>query len=129
MPAGTTLVSDEVTITVIPSGNQPPTATISAPTDGATFNQGVSITFTGSASDSEDGDVTASLLWVSDLDGTIGDAATFQRSDLSAGLHTITATTTDNSVLSAFDDITITVYPTPVHTVWIPIVLNLSTVP
>jgi hypothetical protein len=107
VPVGTYLVSDEVTITVIPSGNQPPTATISAPTDGATFNQGVSITFTGS--DSEDGDVTASLLWVSDLDGTIGDAATFQRSDLSAGLHTITATATDNSELSAFDDITITV--------------------
>ncbi len=127
MPAGTYLVSDEVTITVIPSGNQPPTATISAPTDGATFNQGVSITFTGSASDSEDGDVTASLLWVSDLDGTIGDAATFQRSDLSAGLHTITAT--DNSDLSAFDDITITIYPSPVQPVWIPIVLKLSTVP
>jgi hypothetical protein len=127
VPAGTYLVSDEVTITVIPSGNQPPTATISAPTDGATFNQEVSITFTGSAS--EDGDVTASLQWVSDLDGLIGTGATFQRSDLSIGLHTITATATDNSVLSAFDDITITVYPTPVHAVWIPIVLKLSTVP
>ena len=91
--------------------NQPPTAVINAPADGATFNEGDSITFTGAANDSEDGDVTASLSWISDIDGTIGTGGTFSSSDLSVGAHTITAMGMDSGGLSGSDQITITVIP------------------
>ena len=99
--------ADQITITVNP--NTPPTAAINTPADGATFAEGDSITFTGSASDAEDGDVTASLAWVSDIDGTIGAGGTFTRSDLSAGVHTVTATVTDSGASTGSDEITITI--------------------
>jgi len=63
----------QITLTV----NGAPTATISAPASGATFNEGEAISFSGSGSDLEDGDVTASLAWVSDLDGVIGTGGSF----------------------------------------------------
>jgi hypothetical protein len=89
--------------------NQSPVVTISAPPDGATFDEGESITFIGSASDDEDGDVTASLVWVSSLDGEIGTGASFSRSDLSGGVHTTTATATDSGGRSGSDQIDVTV--------------------
>jgi hypothetical protein len=67
------------------------------------------ITFTGSASDAEDGDLTAGLSWVSSLDGAIGTGGSFSRSDLSVGGHTITATVTDSGGLAASEQITLTV--------------------
>src|SRR5438132_966335 len=42
--------------------NQPPVATIGSPASGATFRAGQTITFTGSATDPEDGTVPASRL-------------------------------------------------------------------
>jgi hypothetical protein len=99
---------DEITITVNPA-NTPPTATISAPANGATFGAGDPMTFTGSASDAEDEDeeVTASLEWVSSIDGSIDSGGSFSTSDLSAGTHTISATATDSGGLTASDEITI----------------------
>jgi subtilisin len=49
--------------------NNPPTVYISSPTDGSSFDSGVEITFSGSATDSEDGDLTTDLIWTSSLDG------------------------------------------------------------
>ncbi|MGD9050160.1 MAG: Ig-like domain-containing protein, partial [Anaerolineae bacterium] len=60
-----------------------PVVTITAPLDGATYNEGDSISFAGSANDAEDGDLTASLAWVSDLDGSIGTGGSFSDSTLS----------------------------------------------
>jgi len=91
-------------------GNTPPTVTITAPENGASFTEGASITFTGSASDVEDTTVTAaSLLWTSNLDGQIGTGASFGTSLLSVGTHTITATATDNEGLSGSNSISVTV--------------------
>ncbi|MGD9148174.1 MAG: Ig-like domain-containing protein, partial [Anaerolineae bacterium] len=101
---------DEITITVS-EANTPPAATISSPADGASYEAGESIDFSGSASDSEDGDLTASLVWESSRDGEIGMGGSFSRSDLSAGTHTITATATDSGGLNGMDEITITVNP------------------
>jgi hypothetical protein len=92
--------SDQINITINPI-NMAPTVTINAPTDGATFTTGETIDFSGTASDVEDGDVTASLSWVSGIDGTIGSGGSFSRSDLSVGVHTITATATDSGGLTA----------------------------
>ena len=61
-----------LTVTLQPISNQPPTVTITAPANGAAFAFGASVAFAGSASDDEDGDISANLSWSSDLDGTIG---------------------------------------------------------
>jgi hypothetical protein len=91
------------------TGNQPPTATISAPTDGASFTVGDNITFTGTGTDPEDGDVTASLTWNSNLDGAIGTGGSFSITTLSEGAHTITTTATDNGSMTGSDAISITI--------------------
>ena len=74
-----------------------PEVTIAQPLDGAGFLSGTSIDFVGSADDAEDGDVTSSLVWTSDLEGSLGSGASFSRSDLSTGTHLITATATDQN--------------------------------
>jgi hypothetical protein len=97
------------------SGNQLPAATVSAPAHGSIFFEGDSITFTGMASDFEEGDLTASLAWESDLDGPIGNGGSFSRSNLSVGVHTIMAMVTDTEGRTAFDSTTIAVSATGVE--------------
>ena len=92
------------------TGNRLPGVAISAPGNSWTFNAGNSITFTGTASDIEDGDLTASLVWESDLDGPIGSGGSFSRSDLSVGVHHVTARVTDSGGQTASDTVTITVF-------------------
>jgi VCBS repeat-containing protein len=90
-------------------GNTMPTVTITAPADGSTFVDGDPITFTGTASDSEDGNLTASLTWTSSRDGTIGSGGSFTTTALSPGTHTITASVTDSGDLQGFDVISLTI--------------------
>jgi len=82
--------SDDITVTAVPIVNTPPTASISLPGDGTSVVNGTPITFTGSATDTEDGDITASLAWTSSLDGSIGSGASFSLTTLSVGTHIIT---------------------------------------
>jgi hypothetical protein len=89
--------------------NTSPTVVISAPTDGSVVTTGDVVTFTGSASDSEDGDLTANLNWDSDLDGAIGTGGTFGTDLLSEGLHLITASVSDSGGEEGADAIQITV--------------------
>jgi subtilisin family serine protease len=88
--------------------NNPPTADIANPTDGASFDSGATITFTGTASDMEDGDLTDTLSWASDVDGPIGTGGSFS-AILSGGLHTITASVADSGGLTGSTSIAITV--------------------
>jgi hypothetical protein len=90
------------------SKNTAPTVSISSPADGASFALGASITFAGSAIDTQDGDLTALLTWTSSLDGVIGAGGTFSRA-LSEGTHSITASVTDSGGLSGTSKVTITV--------------------
>ncbi|MDH3647975.1 MAG: PKD domain-containing protein, partial [Gammaproteobacteria bacterium] len=99
--------------------NDPPTVVIDAPSPGSSFDEGVSVAFGGTANDTEDGDLTTSLAWTSDLDGQIGIGGSFSRSDLMPGLHTITATATDNAGASGSDQITLTVVPNTPPTIGI----------
>ena len=78
-----------------PGSNQAPTASITTPSDSATFTSGASILFEGSANDTEDGNLTDSLSWTSSLDGAIGSGASFS-AVLSDGAHSITASVTDS---------------------------------
>jgi subtilisin family serine protease len=73
--------------------NKAPVVTITNPADGSSFSSGTSITFTGTATD-EDGDLSGSLQWTSDLDDAIGTGASISVV-LSDGSHTITAAATD----------------------------------
>jgi PKD repeat protein len=95
-----------------PADNTPPTVSITAPSDGATFASGATIDFSGTASDVEDGDLTASLVWTSDIDGTIGTGGAFS-AVLSDGVHTVTAEVTDSGGDSGSDTIGITVGSPP----------------
>ena len=98
-----------ISVTVIdPNANTSPTVTITAPQNGSTFNQGESITFSGMANDTEDGDISASLAWTSSLDDNIGSGASVSTT-LSVGIHTVTAVATDMGGLADSDSITVTV--------------------
>ena len=79
--------------------NSPPTVAILAPADNSSYPQGTSITFTGSATDKEDGNLSSAIAWRSSLDGSIGSGASVSRA-LSVGTHTITASVTDSRGVS-----------------------------
>ncbi|UCF14765.1 MAG: hypothetical protein JSW59_15235, partial [Phycisphaerales bacterium] len=92
------------------SFNARPTVTITSPADGSTFPSGdtVPIVFAGTADDREDGDLTASLTWVSDIDGPIGSGGSFSTT-LSTGRHVITASVTDSGGRTGSDSVSIIV--------------------
>ena len=95
---------------LVTTGNQPPTVTITAPPNGSSFTQGTSVNFTGTATDPEDGNISANINWSSDLDGGLGTGASISAT-LSVGVHTITASVTDLGGLSDSDQITVTIIP------------------
>ena len=90
--------------------NTPPTVSISSPANNATFPSGTSISFSGSATDIEDGSLTGSLVWTSSRDGQIGVGGSFSKV-LSDGTHTITASVTDSGGLTGGASITVVVEP------------------
>lgn len=93
--------------------NQPPTAEILDPEDGAAFAEDETITFRGEASDPEDGDLpVASLVWESDRDGQLGNGATVEAT-LSAGSHVVSFTATDDDGASDADTVTVEIEDLP----------------
>jgi subtilisin family serine protease len=96
-----------VTITVS-APNTPPTVSITSPVTGSSAVSGSPIQFTGSASDTQDGNISSKLVWTSSLSGQIGTGASFSTS-LVAGTHTITASVTDSGGLTTTSAITVVV--------------------
>ncbi len=92
-----------VQIEIVGGGaNTAPAVTIDNPAGATRYYSGMTVVFDGTALDAEDGELSgASLVWVSDLDGTIGTGRSFDRSDLSVGLHTVTLTATDSQGASS----------------------------
>jgi uncharacterized protein YjdB len=90
-----------------------PIVTITSPTNGTSSVAGTSISFSGSALDVPDGDLSAGLSWTSSLDGPIGNGASFSKANLSVGTHTITASVTDSGGLNGSAQVTITVTEIP----------------
>ncbi len=111
---------DSWTLTLIgtPTGpvNNPPTIAITAPPDGSTYTEGNSVTFTGDADDIEDGDLSASIVWSSSIDGVLGTGASIATSNLSVGTHTITASVTDSGGLTSTDTISVVIQPATAFT-------------
>ena len=88
--------------------NKAPQVTINSPADGATYGSGASISFEGTATDNEDGVLTASLDWTSSIDGAIGTGGSFSTT-LSDGSHAITASVTDSGGKEGSASVSITV--------------------
>ena len=99
-----------------------PVVGISAPVTDTKRAAGSSITFTGTASSADLGDLTSSLRWTSSLDGQIGTAGSFSTQSLSPGTHIITASVTDarGVTRSASIDLTIETDAAPVVTIQSP---------
>ena len=105
--AGGLTGSDTVTITIVV--NQPPVVDITAPAEGATSIETETVTFTGTSTDEELGDISADIEWSSDLDGVLGTGASLDVSTLSVGTHTVTASSTDMRGLPGTATVTVTV--------------------
>lgn len=99
----------QVTVTVASVvSNTAPSVTISSPANGASFANGTAVSFSGSASDTQDGTITSKLAWTSSLDGAIGTGGAFTKV-LTAGTHTIKAAVTDNGGLTTVKQLSVTV--------------------
>jgi len=87
-----------------------PTATITSPSNGDTFDVGDSVRFAGSAIDSAGSALSGSRLqWTSSVDGPVGYDTSCTNDNLSAGQHTITLTVTDRNDLVGTATVGITV--------------------
>ena len=97
-PTGIPMIGNasiSVIVTVTPV-NSAPVVDISAPSSGSSFVEGAQIAFNGSATDVEDGALTSSIRWTSDIDGLLGTGNPVSSSALSVGTHTISASVTDS---------------------------------
>jgi hypothetical protein len=91
-----------------PAPNTAPAISITGPTTNLSFTEGTVITFSGSASDSQDGSLTSAIRWTSSLSGLLGTGGSLSRT-LPIGIHVITAAVTDSGGLSASQQILTTV--------------------
>ena len=73
----------------------PPTLSITSPSHGATITSPA--TFTGTASDAQDGSRTANIQWTSDRQGALGTGSPLNVTFTYFGKHIITATVSDTS--------------------------------
>jgi hypothetical protein len=89
---------------------------ISSPESGASFPALGTVTFTGAADDTEDGNISGSIEWSSSINGALGTGASISKSNLSVGTHTITASVTDTGGDTATASITVTINPAPAST-------------
>lgn len=95
-----------------PDPDQLPVAEIWHPGDGEVRKVNVDIPWIGAGSDMQDGTLTgASLVWSSDLEGTIGQGEMFSAPLTMVGTHTITLTATDSDDNVGVDMIMLTIEP------------------
>jgi hypothetical protein len=105
--------SHTVQISITCGNTAPETPVIHRPLDGETFHRGTEITFHGSATDAEDGDLTGKALsWESNNAGKLtplGTGNAFSLQNLASGEHRITLTAKDSAGASSQSSVTITV--------------------
>jgi hypothetical protein len=89
--------------------NTAPVVSITSPADESVFTEGAEIQFAGTADDAEEGDLSGSIQWSSDLDGSLGAGATLALTNLSVGTHAILATVTDSDTQEGTAGISLTV--------------------
>jgi hypothetical protein len=89
--------------------NHAPLVNITSPANNASVVQGRIVTFTATSEDAEDGTLSNTISWSSDIDGPLGTGSTLNVSTLRLGTHTITARSTDSDNLSGTSTISLTV--------------------
>ena len=88
--------------------NTSPEVHINSPLEGSIYRVGDIIIFTGSSTDSEDGDLyDSALIWSSDIDGQIGTGETFTSDALTPGIQKIVLSATDSEGAVGSDKLTI----------------------
>ncbi len=97
-------------VTVEVKENNPPEVVIGIPTDRSIYTLGDTISFSGTASDVEDGSLTDQIVWNSSIDGQIGTVGEgFSTDALSPGNHIVTASTIDSHGLEGSTSIDLVV--------------------
>ena len=91
--------------------NASPSVAITSPLGGTSAAEGTPLSFSGSASDSEDGNLSPGMVWTSSRDGKIGTGASFARV-LTVGTHTITASVSDSDGQTASRQVSVAVNAT-----------------
>jgi hypothetical protein len=91
-----------------PNPNSSPTVVIATPSSSAFFAENTPISFAGTASDLQDGNLNQTMTWTSSLSGQIGTGASFSKV-LSVGTHVISAAATDTGGLTGSSQILVTV--------------------
>jgi YD repeat-containing protein len=74
----------------------PPDLSVYSPWYYSEVPHGDPVQFEASAQDLVDGDLTAAIQWSSTLEGSLGTGGFFERSDLSVGMHLVTASVADS---------------------------------
>ena len=90
------VISKALNLTILPNTNTPPTITVAMPAENSTSMQDSYVFFQATASDFEDGNITAAIVWTSSLNGALDTGGNFGRAALSIGAHVITASITDS---------------------------------
>jgi hypothetical protein len=99
---------------VLPGGgNQLPSVTIASPAEGTSVRAGTPVSLAATATDAEDGNLAAGIVWTSNISGQIATGGSASVS-LPVGSHTITASVTDSGSAGASDSVTVVVTPAPV---------------
>jgi len=95
-------------------GNEAPSVSITSPAGPIVVDDGEDVTLAGTATDAEDGDLSASIDWSSDLDGALGTGASIVVDSLSAGVtHEIEARVEDSGALVDTDTVSVRVNAIP----------------
>ena len=102
--------SHSQTVTINVNVDTPPSLTINSPASSAAVTLGSSLALSGTANDTEDGNISHLITWSSNLEGVIGNGANRSWTPSVAGLHTLTASVTDSSSNSGSAITTVTVF-------------------
>jgi len=87
-----------------------PSVHIASPPEGAVYTEGDTIRFSGGGEDRSGSALPDSMLvWMSDVDDTLGTGSYLERDDLSTGGHVISLTGTDDEGKSRIEKVSITV--------------------
>ena len=92
---------------------------ISAPPDGTLVEPGQPVSLTATAEDAEDGDITSTIGWESNLDGPLGIGGSLSIA-LQSGTHRITASVTDTVGNTVSDEVSVTVNTVPTVSITAP---------
>lgn len=95
------------------AANTAPVVDITSPVNGASYASGATVSFSASATDAEDGNLSSSIVWSSSLDGVLGSGASLSTSSLSAGNHIVSARAVDASGLAATDTVAVSIAAAP----------------